>query len=171
MPSVGFEPTISAGERPQTYVLDRATTGTGLICDLSPDKNQQNITAPRAPRFIAVRIDINKIQSVFYTSTRLEYRNRRIPWPCPCNCSTITVQCKGKSNNTGNNVQCNIEWRLCNHCCSGKAITIIQPECVCVALGMQHAMDIHHLHHSTLFPQYHKQHDFLRKVIDNKMYV
>jgi hypothetical protein len=30
MPSVGFEPTISAGERPKTYVLDRAATGTGL---------------------------------------------------------------------------------------------------------------------------------------------
>jgi len=26
---VGFEPTISAGERPQTYTLDRANTGTG----------------------------------------------------------------------------------------------------------------------------------------------
>jgi len=30
MPSVGFEPTISAGERPQTYPLDRAATGSGL---------------------------------------------------------------------------------------------------------------------------------------------
>jgi len=29
MPPVGFEPTISEGERPQTYVLDRAATGTG----------------------------------------------------------------------------------------------------------------------------------------------
>ena len=28
-PPVGFEPTISAGERPQTYALDRAVTGTG----------------------------------------------------------------------------------------------------------------------------------------------
>jgi len=27
---VGFEPTISAGERPQTYDLDRAATGTGF---------------------------------------------------------------------------------------------------------------------------------------------
>jgi hypothetical protein len=27
MPPVGFNPTISAGERPQTYVLDRAATG------------------------------------------------------------------------------------------------------------------------------------------------
>ena len=29
MPPVGFEPTISAGERPQTYALERAATGTG----------------------------------------------------------------------------------------------------------------------------------------------
>jgi hypothetical protein len=28
---VGFEPTISAGERPQTYALDRAATGTGCF--------------------------------------------------------------------------------------------------------------------------------------------
>jgi len=31
MPPVVFEPTISAGERPQTYALDRAATGTGII--------------------------------------------------------------------------------------------------------------------------------------------
>jgi hypothetical protein len=29
MPPVGFEPTISAGERPKTYALDRAAIGTG----------------------------------------------------------------------------------------------------------------------------------------------
>jgi hypothetical protein len=29
MPPVGFETTISAGERLQTYALDRAATGTG----------------------------------------------------------------------------------------------------------------------------------------------
>ena len=29
MSRVGFEPTISAGERPKTYALDRAATGTG----------------------------------------------------------------------------------------------------------------------------------------------
>ena len=38
MPSLGFEPTISPDERPQTYVLDRAATGTGFflfyICDI-----------------------------------------------------------------------------------------------------------------------------------------
>ena len=31
MPPVGFEPTISVGERPQTYALDRAATGTGFL--------------------------------------------------------------------------------------------------------------------------------------------
>jgi len=29
MPQVGFKPTISAGEWPQTYPLDHAATGTG----------------------------------------------------------------------------------------------------------------------------------------------
>ena len=31
MPPAGFEPTISAGEQPQTYALDRAATGTGNL--------------------------------------------------------------------------------------------------------------------------------------------
>ena len=31
MPPVGFESTISAGERPQTYALDRTATGTGYV--------------------------------------------------------------------------------------------------------------------------------------------
>ena len=31
MPPVGFEPTISPDERPQTYALDRAATETGKM--------------------------------------------------------------------------------------------------------------------------------------------
>jgi len=31
MPPVGFESTISAGERPQTYALDGVATGTGYF--------------------------------------------------------------------------------------------------------------------------------------------
>jgi hypothetical protein len=31
MTPVGFEPTISAGERPQTHTLDLAATGTGFV--------------------------------------------------------------------------------------------------------------------------------------------
>jgi hypothetical protein len=34
MRPVGFEPTISAGERPKTYALDRAANGTGIISRL-----------------------------------------------------------------------------------------------------------------------------------------
>ena len=30
MPPVGFEPTVSVDERPHTYALDRAATGTAL---------------------------------------------------------------------------------------------------------------------------------------------
>ena len=30
MPPVEIEPAISAGERPETYALDRAATGTGV---------------------------------------------------------------------------------------------------------------------------------------------
>jgi hypothetical protein len=30
MPLAGFEPTISASERPQTYALDSAATGIGI---------------------------------------------------------------------------------------------------------------------------------------------
>ena len=41
MPSAGFEPKISAGERPQTYALDRAATGTGLIFI---EKSNSNVT-------------------------------------------------------------------------------------------------------------------------------
>ena len=36
MSPVGFEPTISAGERPQAYALVRAATGTGPSFTLSP---------------------------------------------------------------------------------------------------------------------------------------
>jgi len=31
MPPVGFEPTISAGERPQIYALDRAANGSSFM--------------------------------------------------------------------------------------------------------------------------------------------
>jgi hypothetical protein len=31
MPPVGFEPKISAGERPKTYALDSAAIGTGKV--------------------------------------------------------------------------------------------------------------------------------------------
>ena len=39
MPPVGFEPTISAGERPKTYALDRAATGTGYYTESTTCKS------------------------------------------------------------------------------------------------------------------------------------
>ena len=41
MPPVGFEPKISAVERPQTYVLDRTATGTGI--QYLTIRNKQNV--------------------------------------------------------------------------------------------------------------------------------
>ena len=51
MSPVGFEPTTSAGERPQTYALDRAATGTGILVGkltlniiMMDKKNQLDVT-------------------------------------------------------------------------------------------------------------------------------
>ena len=41
MPPVGFEPTISASERPQTYVLDRAVTGTDDFLHVNYSKEEE----------------------------------------------------------------------------------------------------------------------------------
>jgi len=42
-PQVGFEPTISAGERPQTYALDRAAIGIGCnIINTNEINNYKN---------------------------------------------------------------------------------------------------------------------------------
>ena len=42
MTPVGFEPTISAGKRPQTYALDRAATGIGNWRDFPHEKTTQS---------------------------------------------------------------------------------------------------------------------------------
>ena len=50
MPLVGFEPTISAGEQPQTYALDGAATGTGPVQYILV-KNIRHLTGYRLPLF------------------------------------------------------------------------------------------------------------------------
>jgi hypothetical protein len=42
-------------------------------------------------------------------------------------------------------VQRKFEARSCNHCCSGKAVSIIYSEYVSVALDTQHAMRMRHI--------------------------
>jgi hypothetical protein len=43
MNPVGFEPTISAGERPKTYALDRAFTRTGNIIIIIHAKGKEKL--------------------------------------------------------------------------------------------------------------------------------
>jgi hypothetical protein len=50
MPPVGFEPTISAGERPQIYALDRSSTVIGIFYRTFP----QNCTLEQAMKAQAV---------------------------------------------------------------------------------------------------------------------
>ena len=74
MPPVGFEPTISAGERPQTYALDRAATG--------PPTTQLNVEAglgmrgAMCPLYIAVYrhcIHRNNFTFSYQTLPTLQY--------------------------------------------------------------------------------------------------
>jgi hypothetical protein len=71
MPPVRFKPTISAGEQPQTYALDRAATGTGMI----------NIS------LIIIIIIINNNNNNFYSKInfymfwkRVNERNGQLKW-------------------------------------------------------------------------------------------
>jgi hypothetical protein len=50
-PPVGFEPTISAGERSQTYFLDRAATGTGSRVSY-PHKNGGEVNVNIFPQTV-----------------------------------------------------------------------------------------------------------------------
>ena len=58
MPPVGFEPTISAGELPQTYALDRATTGTDNFETLVPFKTAPPVTGFDDPTAAATAEDV-----------------------------------------------------------------------------------------------------------------
>jgi len=55
MPPVGFEPTISAGGRPQTYALDRAASGIG---DISLIFKIKLILVADQPRGLVVKVSV-----------------------------------------------------------------------------------------------------------------
>ena len=61
MPPVGFEPTISAGERPQAYALDRKATGTGNANTVSHKKNiYLSVYPPQLYHHIGVPVRMRK---------------------------------------------------------------------------------------------------------------
>jgi hypothetical protein len=75
--------------------------------------------------------------------------------------------------------QRNIEVRSSNHCCRGKAISIIYSERVFVALDIQYAKRTRRIILSSVAYLYlqisstlsHKRHDFSEKVIEHKLCV
>ena len=78
MPPAGFEPTISAGERPQTYALDRTATGTGTttgLCYLN-----RNAYLSRLRRF--VRLRWKKLRRTAKRLGELNYEK----WNCGVEC-------------------------------------------------------------------------------------
>jgi len=69
-------------------------------------------------------------------------------------------------------VKSTMEARLCNHCCSGKAVYIIYSQCVSIALGILHAIRMRHIviQRYSIFPHYLiKGTIFERTVIEYKM--
>ena len=87
MPPVGFEPTFPAGERPQTYALDRAATGTGQS-QINKQKtnlsNWKQTTSPRSPIPTSDHRCIRKIlarQAARYAEITRSRLNFEVPKP------------------------------------------------------------------------------------------
>ena len=68
MPPVGFEPTISASERPQTYALDRAATETGRtpLIPLTPNDLYMSRTAPLTSKRCILYIYSTNISTEYF---------------------------------------------------------------------------------------------------------
>jgi hypothetical protein len=77
MPSAGFEPTIPAGERPQTHALDRAVTGTG--CFIYNQINTTIMELEMGTKFLfsCVRTQSEKVGEYFAEEDTSNYKERR----------------------------------------------------------------------------------------------
>jgi len=63
MSLVGFEPTVSTDERPQTYALDRAATGIGFMIRSQRKKTMWVIKSRRMKRVVRVARVREKVNS------------------------------------------------------------------------------------------------------------
>ena len=87
MPPVGFEPTISAGEWPQTYALDRTATGTGKVLLHTDIKVQQDYCAVCVSRVF--RISITSLCERFNVGSMLVLHCSVIWWHSNSNFDTF----------------------------------------------------------------------------------
>jgi hypothetical protein len=94
MPSAGFELTIPVSERPQTYALDRAATGIGIIQIMVGQNQPENVecfnylrsmirNAARCTRKIKSRIAMakaafNKKKALFTSKSGLNLRKKLV---------------------------------------------------------------------------------------------
>ena len=67
-----------------------------------------------------------------------------------------------------------MESPSCNHCCSGKDISITYSECVPIALSIKHAISMLHIFicglsgYTMFFTLFHKRYDFWKSSIEHK---
>ena len=75
MPPEGFEPTISAGERPQTYALDRTATGTGIECRIFKFPGQIAVTTHAVSEGEWERLSVKRSSHLIVTCSNNEDGN------------------------------------------------------------------------------------------------
>jgi len=87
MPLAGFEPTISAGERPQTYALDSAVTGTGTYGCIASQITYGFVTSriPWHSLTSELIISFAGQEIIGFTESESVHRNR--PHLAPSNCT------------------------------------------------------------------------------------
>ena len=72
-PPVGFEPTISAGERPKTHALDRTATGTGIWKCIQKQILQPGLMKCKEVQFLTSKkkaTDPSEVSSSYQTTFR-----------------------------------------------------------------------------------------------------
>ena len=83
MPPVGFEPTISVGERPQTNALNRAATGAGRLNILHYPVDDKSFGRPIDGTW---RPTVNTLFYQEHFAKRTNYLNTWHPVECTANC-------------------------------------------------------------------------------------